>query len=150
MLQFNCCCGKSSTKSRCTLTDSEDKLTFSFATEEILEHRYSIPHIPKFTTWKHYFKSYPIFVPRTTQSQIPIHYLQSQPLDTCLCLLCPSSSVPLKPGGSRAPLRVPCQYTRTWQISPFYMHIVDPSPRLAKTTFSPQFGVYLCTNAHYR
>lgn len=47
MLRFDCCSGKSSTKSRCTLMDGEDKMTLSSATEEILEQML-IQHPPHF------------------------------------------------------------------------------------------------------
>lgn len=136
--------------------DSEDKLTLSSATEEILEHRhsYSIPPHFKIHNTEALFQILPYIYakihPEPNSPSFPaIPHTRHLPL----CPLCSSRSVPLKPRGSRAPLRVPRQNAQTpgtQQISPLYMCNVTPSLRLAKSTFSPRFGLYLPTNAHYR
>lgn len=98
-----------------------DTLTLSSATGRFWECRcsYSNPHISKVSTQKCSLKSYPLFMPRTTQRQISVHSLQSQTLQGHCC----SSS---------------SQHTTSYTARLVLSVAVQPSWALTMNTATPQ------------
>lgn len=104
-----------------------DTLTLSSATGRFWECRcsYSNLHISKVSTQKCSLKSYPLFMPRTTQRQISVHSLQSQTLQGHCCS---TSSQHTTSYTARLVLSVAVQpsWALTWILQP-HRHRKTPS-----------------------